>query len=95
MVVLCCGLWTLLFLQIAERFMVASYNILADRNAFKHRDLYTNVPLFYLKWSRRRRVICEELIGWNPDIICLQVRILHVFVYYGLEFQSLKFLCEN
>lgn len=25
-----------------------------------------------MKWGRRKRVICEELIGWNPDIICLQ-----------------------
>ncbi|KAL5544721.1 hypothetical protein UlMin_008505 [Ulmus minor] len=57
---------------VAERFTVASYNILADRNAFWHRDMYVNVPYSYMKWGRRRRVICEELIGWNPDIICLQ-----------------------
>ncbi|PON47874.1 Endonuclease/exonuclease/phosphatase [Parasponia andersonii] len=55
-----------------ERFTVASYNTLADRNAFAHKDLYVNVPYAYMKWSRRKRVICEELIGWNPDIICLQ-----------------------
>lgn len=55
-----------------ERFTVASYNILSDKNAFKHTDLYTNVPYVYMKWGRRKRVICEELIGWNPDIICLQ-----------------------
>ncbi|KAI4341493.1 hypothetical protein MLD38_026211 [Melastoma candidum] len=55
-----------------EKFSLASYNILGDNNAFKHRDMYTNVPMPYLKWNRRKRVICEELIGWNPDIICLQ-----------------------
>ncbi|KAL7161002.1 hypothetical protein ACSBR2_041617 [Camellia fascicularis] len=55
-----------------ERFMVVSYNILGDRNASKHRDLYPNVPSIYMKWDRRKRIICEELIGWNPDIICLQ-----------------------
>ncbi|KAF7813799.1 carbon catabolite repressor protein 4-like protein 3-like [Senna tora] len=55
-----------------ERFTVASYNILADRNASEHRDLYTNVPSHYVKWDRRRRVICTELFGWDPDIICLQ-----------------------
>lgn len=55
-----------------ERFTVASYNILADRNAFEHRDLYVNVPSQYLKWSHRKRVICKELFGLDPDIICLQ-----------------------
>lgn len=55
-----------------ERFTVVSYNILGDKNASKHRDLYQNVPSFYLNWGRRKRVICEELTGWNPDIICLQ-----------------------
>ncbi|XAR69960.1 Poly(A)-specific ribonuclease [Bertholletia excelsa] len=55
-----------------DRFMVVSYNILGDKNAFKHRDLYQNVPSFYLKWDRRKRLICEELTGWSPDIICLQ-----------------------
>lgn len=49
-----------------------SYNILGDRNAFNHWDLYRNVPSIYLKWDYRKRVICEELIGLNPDIICLQ-----------------------
>ncbi|GMQ11220.1 hypothetical protein CsSME_00053938 [Camellia sinensis var. sinensis] len=55
-----------------ERFMVVSYNILGDRNASKHRDLYPNVPSIYMKWDHRKRIICEELIGRNPDIICLQ-----------------------
>lgn len=63
-------LWNL---YAAERFTVVSYNILGDKNASKHRDLYLNVPSFYLNWGRRKRVICEELTGWNPDIICLQV----------------------
>ncbi|XP_024929605.3 carbon catabolite repressor protein 4 homolog 3 isoform X3 [Ziziphus jujuba] len=55
-----------------ERFTVASYNILADRNASWHKDLYSNVPYSYMNWDRRKRLICKELIGWNPDIICLQ-----------------------
>ncbi|KAI4350886.1 hypothetical protein L6164_005293 [Bauhinia variegata] len=55
-----------------ERFTVVSYNILADRNAFKHTDLYSNLPSYYLKWDRRKRVICEELFEWDSDIICLQ-----------------------
>ncbi|KAJ1437936.1 Endonuclease/exonuclease/phosphatase [Sesbania bispinosa] len=55
-----------------ERFTVASYNILADRNASQHRDLYVKVPSRYINWDRRKRVICTELFGWDPDIICLQ-----------------------
>ncbi|CAK9330001.1 unnamed protein product [Citrullus colocynthis] len=55
-----------------EKFSVVSYNILAERNAWKHRGLYPNVPSPYLKWNHRKRVICEELLMWNPDIICLQ-----------------------
>ncbi|XP_031287514.1 carbon catabolite repressor protein 4 homolog 3 [Pistacia vera] len=55
-----------------ERFRIASYNILGDKNAFKHRDLYSNVPLEYIKWSHRKRLICQELFGLSPDIICMQ-----------------------
>lgn len=55
-----------------------SYNILADRNAFKHKDLYPNVPLDYLKWNHRKSLICKELTAMNPDIICMQVRFLFV-----------------
>ncbi|KAI8542959.1 hypothetical protein RHMOL_Rhmol08G0181000 [Rhododendron molle] len=55
-----------------ERVMVVSYNILGDRNASKHKDFYRNVPSLYMNWDRRKRIICEELIGWNPDVICLQ-----------------------
>ncbi|KAA0058059.1 carbon catabolite repressor protein 4-like protein 3 isoform X1 [Cucumis melo var. makuwa] len=55
-----------------EKFSVVSYNILAERNTWKHRGLYPNVPSPYLKWNHRKRVICEELLMWNPDIICLQ-----------------------
>ncbi|KAF5179456.1 Carbon catabolite repressor protein 4-like protein [Thalictrum thalictroides] len=25
-----------------------------------------------MKWDQRKRLICEELIGWDSDIICLQ-----------------------
>ncbi|XP_021905661.1 carbon catabolite repressor protein 4 homolog 3 isoform X2 [Carica papaya] len=55
-----------------ERFTVVSYNILGDRNAWKHNDLYPNVPFHYMEWGHRRRVICQELSEWEPDIICMQ-----------------------
>ncbi|WMV22212.1 hypothetical protein MTR67_015597, partial [Solanum verrucosum] len=63
-----------------ERFTVVSYNILGDRNVSNHGDLYRNVLPTYLDWDHRRRVICEELLGLNPDIICLQ----EVDKYYDL-----------
>lgn len=34
-----------------------------------------------MKWDNRKRVICKELVGWNPDIICLQ----EVDRYYDLS----------
>lgn len=72
----------------ADRFTVASYNILGDRNAFAHRDMYRNVPSHYLKWDHRKRVICDELVQWNPDIICLQVSkvisLINLFVFIDL-----------
>ncbi|CAL0313849.1 unnamed protein product [Lupinus luteus] len=55
-----------------ERFTVASYNILADRNAKQHSDLYLNVPSRYISWDRRKTLISNELFGWDPDILCLQ-----------------------
>ncbi|XP_043717795.1 uncharacterized protein LOC122665710 [Telopea speciosissima] len=55
-----------------ERFTVVSYNILGDANASKHRDLYSKIPSYYMNWERRKRLICEELLGLRPDIICLQ-----------------------
>ncbi|XP_040999291.1 carbon catabolite repressor protein 4 homolog 3 isoform X2 [Juglans microcarpa x Juglans regia] len=64
-----------------DRLTIVSYNILGDRNASKHRDLYSNVPPFYMNWERRKKVICKELMGWNPDIICLQ----EVDRYYELS----------
>lgn len=60
----------------ADRFTVASYNILGDRNASKHKDLYLNVPSDYLRWGYRKRVLFDELMRLNPDIICLQVSLL-------------------
>ncbi|XP_006341628.1 carbon catabolite repressor protein 4 homolog 3-like isoform X3 [Solanum tuberosum] len=63
-----------------ERFTVVSYNILGDKNVSNHGDLYRNVLPTYLDWDHRRRVICEELLGLNPDIICLQ----EVDKYYDL-----------
>ncbi|KAL5726289.1 hypothetical protein ACHQM5_009343 [Ranunculus cassubicifolius] len=63
-----------------EKFTVVSYNILGDKNAAKHRDLYSLIPQEYMKWDRRKKLICEELIEKDSDIICLQ----EVDKYYDL-----------
>ncbi|CAI9113625.1 OLC1v1014260C1 [Oldenlandia corymbosa var. corymbosa] len=55
-----------------ERLTIVSYNILGDKNASNHWDLYRNVASIYLRWDYRKRVICEELLDLKPDIICLQ-----------------------
>lgn len=78
-----------LFIYGVEKFKIASYNILGDKNAFKHKDLYPNVPLQYIKWSHRGRLICQELIGLSPDIICMQVSFL--FTNLLLSFSLRKF----
>lgn len=72
--------------DVPERFSVASYNILGDRNASQHSDLYVNVPSRYINWDRRKRVISNELFGWDPDILCLQVTLqyhsFHTYLIY-------------
>lgn len=72
----------MLLIHDVERFSVVSYNILGDKNAFKHRDLYQNVRYEYMKWNRRKRLICQELIGLNPDILCMQVSFFFFNLFY-------------
>lgn len=56
-----------------ERFVVLSYNILADYLAREHRpQLYFHIPPYILDWEWRKRRILTELRLWSPDIICLQ-----------------------
>ncbi|XP_077230051.1 carbon catabolite repressor protein 4 homolog 3-like isoform X2 [Tasmannia lanceolata] len=55
-----------------ERVRVVSYNILGDDNASKHSDLYSHIPSDFMNWETRRKLICRELSGLNPDIVCLQ-----------------------
>jgi mRNA deadenylase 3'-5' endonuclease subunit Ccr4 len=52
-----------------------SYNILADYNARNHPDLYLDAPWDAMRWDSRRRLIIREIRHWDPDVVCLQVRI--------------------
>ncbi|GMH11887.1 hypothetical protein Nepgr_013728 [Nepenthes gracilis] len=56
-----------------ERFVVLSYNLLADYLAKDHRSkLYFHIPRHILDWEWRKRSIIFELGLWSPDIMCFQ-----------------------
>ncbi|KAK1264298.1 hypothetical protein QJS04_geneDACA011898 [Acorus gramineus] len=57
-----------------DTFVAMSYNVLGDRNALKHRHLYPNVPPEYMRWERRRRLICDEVWDCDADVVCMQGR---------------------
>ncbi|KAL4603740.1 hypothetical protein ACB092_10G145200 [Castanea dentata] len=57
----------------SERFIVVSYNILADYLANSHRSkLYYHIPRYMLDWEWRKKNILFELGLWSADIMCLQ-----------------------
>ncbi|CAI0414928.1 unnamed protein product, partial [Linum tenue] len=57
----------------AERFIVLSYNILADYLAVNHKSkLYFHIPQHMLAWQWRKRSIVFELGLWKADIMCFQ-----------------------
>ncbi|XP_074286676.1 carbon catabolite repressor protein 4 homolog 6-like [Silene latifolia] len=56
----------------AERFIVLSYNILADYLANDHRHLYLHIERRFMSWERRKAKILFELELWSPDIMCFQ-----------------------
>ncbi|GAV70542.1 Exo_endo_phos domain-containing protein [Cephalotus follicularis] len=56
----------------SERFVVLSYNILADYLAIRHHDLYCHLPPHMLDWEWRKRNILFELRLWSADIMCFQ-----------------------
>ncbi|XP_017983283.1 PREDICTED: carbon catabolite repressor protein 4 homolog 6 isoform X2 [Theobroma cacao] len=56
----------------SERFIVLSYNILADYLASTHRNLYFHIPLHMMNWEWRKRNLMFELGLWSADIMCFQ-----------------------
>ncbi|KAE8056418.1 hypothetical protein FH972_013193 [Carpinus fangiana] len=57
----------------SERFIVLSYNILADYLANDHRNkLYFQIPPYVLDWEWRKRRILFELGLWSADVMCFQ-----------------------
>ncbi|OMO79944.1 Endonuclease/exonuclease/phosphatase [Corchorus capsularis] len=55
-----------------ERFIVVSYNILADYLASTHRNLYNHIPDDMMKWEWRKEKLMVELGLWSADIMCFQ-----------------------
>ncbi|XP_073006984.1 carbon catabolite repressor protein 4 homolog 6 isoform X3 [Typha latifolia] len=57
----------------SERFLVLSYNILADYLAREHQSkLYFHIPNYILDWEWRKKRLLFEFGLWSPDVICLQ-----------------------
>ncbi|KAG8636291.1 hypothetical protein MANES_16G118500v8 [Manihot esculenta] len=57
----------------SDKFIVLSYNILADYLAISHRSkLYFHIPRYMLDWDWRKRNILFELGLWSADIMCFQ-----------------------
>ncbi|RAL48702.1 hypothetical protein DM860_001022 [Cuscuta australis] len=54
----------------AESFTVLSYNILSD--AYTNGDMYKYCPSWALSWTYRRQNLLREIVGYRPDIVCLQ-----------------------
>ncbi|CAH2073064.1 unnamed protein product [Thlaspi arvense] len=74
----------------SEKFVVLSYNILADYLANDHwRSLYFHIPRNMLSWGWRKSKLVFELGLWSADIMCLQV-IVPAIVYEVDRFQDLE-----
>ncbi|KAG6557462.1 hypothetical protein Mapa_000735 [Marchantia paleacea] len=59
--------------DVRDKFVMVSYNILADKNAAEHYNgLYYHIPWRLMNWVRRKNKIVQELGLWSPDVMCLQ-----------------------
>lgn len=81
---------------IAERFVVLSYNLLADYLAINHRSkLYFHIPHYMLEWKWRKKSIIFELGLWSADIMCLQVKQCSWILRVASLFHSDAIIYEN
>ncbi|XP_057804978.1 carbon catabolite repressor protein 4 homolog 5 isoform X1 [Salvia miltiorrhiza] len=55
-----------------DRVVIVSYNILGVENATKHPELYSRVSPEYMDWEYRKKVLCKEIRGYQPSILCFQ-----------------------
>ncbi|KAG0456737.1 hypothetical protein HPP92_024525 [Vanilla planifolia] len=64
-----------------DRFVLISHNILGVNNILEYSNLYMRIPSDSLQWESRKRLICDDLRGWDADIFCLQA----LDRYYDVE----------
>ncbi|EYU45447.1 hypothetical protein MIMGU_mgv1a022739mg, partial [Erythranthe guttata] len=55
-----------------DRVVIVSYNILGVENSTKHPELYRDVSPKYLDWEYRKKILCKEVKGYQPSILCFQ-----------------------
>ncbi|XP_073150848.1 carbon catabolite repressor protein 4 homolog 5 [Henckelia pumila] len=55
-----------------DKIVLVSYNILGVDNAAKHPELYRDVSPKYLDWEFRKKLLCKEVTGYQPSILCFQ-----------------------
>lgn len=53
-------------------FTLLTYNILAEKYATP--QMYGYVPSWALLWEYRKQMILHEVLSYDADIICLQVK---------------------
>eukprot|EP00191_Tetraselmis_sp_GSL018_P015737 CAMPEP_0177586746 /NCGR_PEP_ID=MMETSP0419_2-20121207/5243_1 /TAXON_ID=582737 /ORGANISM="Tetraselmis sp., Strain GSL018" /LENGTH=772 /DNA_ID=CAMNT_0019076671 /DNA_START=285 /DNA_END=2601 /DNA_ORIENTATION=+ len=87
----------------APAFRVVSYNVLADQYVrfekskaskpkAQRKDLFWFCPIEYLDLEYRKQLIAAEVMGFHPDIICMQEVDSKAFeAYYEPYFASLGF----
>ncbi|KAI9207102.1 Endonuclease/exonuclease/phosphatase [Polychytrium aggregatum] len=54
----------------SDTFTVLSYNILCEK--YSPQQSYAYTPSWALEWSYRRELLIQEILNYNPDIVCLQ-----------------------
>lgn len=60
-----------LLTEVSDKFSVLCYNILCQKYATSQAYGYT--PSWALTWDYRKELIVSEILGWNADVVCLQV----------------------
>lgn len=71
-------------------FTLLTYNILAEKYATS--QMYGYVPSWALVWEYRKQMILHEILSYDADIICLQVKIVYFVVIYLFYFIMLYYI---
>ena len=69
-------------------FTLLTYNILAEKYATS--QMYGYVPSWALVWEYRKQMILHEILSYDADIICLQVKKELIFFLFIFFYRKLK-----